>query len=141
VRVFEKTDYNVDERHGRGHQTGIRARRARRGGGGGVFPEFNNRPLTGRPALGSGRDADHRSAISRRLRKIVALIAVFIGLVVLLRSIWLAVAAEISACWSASVGRFGLGDGLAVGELNLPPRWSSSSRLIGIGNGLSDPGA
>jgi predicted RND superfamily exporter protein len=78
------------------------------------FPEFNV-GVTGRPAL----EADEmRSTDTDSTRaEIVALTAVFIGLVVLLRSVWLAVAAELA-----------LGVGIAwtfawatvtLGELNL----------------------
>lgn len=57
------------------------------------FPEFTV-DLTGRPVL----EADEMSTTDRdsTISEIVALSAVFIGLVLLLRSIWLAVAAELA---------------------------------------------
>lgn len=78
------------------------------------FPEFNV-GLTGRPAL----DADEMRITDQDTRRaeVLALVSVFIGLVVALRSIWLAL-----------VGEFALGVGigwtfgwatLTVGELNL----------------------
>ncbi len=110
VRVYENTDYSS---MGGMAETinGIRAaaRDAAR-----PFPEFNV-ALTGRPAL----EADEMLTTDRDSRRseIVALIAVFIGLVVLLRSAWLAIAAEVSLL--VGIGwTFGWAT-ISVGELNL----------------------
>ncbi len=78
------------------------------------YPELRG-GVTGRPALEADEmrttDADTRRA------EIVALTAVFIGLVVLLRSIWLALVAELSL--GVGIGwTFGWAT-LSVGELNL----------------------
>jgi hypothetical protein len=76
--------------------------------------EFNV-GVTGRPAL----DADEMETTDRDSNRseIIAAIAVFIGLVVMLRSLWLALAAEIclgvGICWT-----FGWAT-ISVGELNL----------------------
>ena len=78
------------------------------------FPEFNV-GLTGRNVL----DADEDRTTDRDGRKseIVALIVVFIGLAVFLRSIWLAVVAEFSL--AVAIGwTFGWAT-ISVGELNL----------------------
>ena len=78
------------------------------------FPEFTV-GLTGRPVL----DADEDQVTDRDSRRseIVALIAVFIGLVVMLRSAWLALAAELAL--AIGIGwTFGYAT-LAVGRLNL----------------------
>ena len=78
------------------------------------FPEFVRHH---RPA-GPGRRRDRRPpTTTRRIAEIVALSAVFIGLVCALRSLWLALAAEI--CLAVGIGwTFGWAT-LAVGELNL----------------------
>jgi uncharacterized protein len=78
------------------------------------FPEFKV-GVTGRPAL----DADEMETTDRDSNRaeILAMIAVFIGLVVMLRSIWLALAAEI--CLAVGIGwTFGWAT-VSVGELNL----------------------
>jgi predicted RND superfamily exporter protein len=78
------------------------------------FPEFHF-GVTGRPAL----DADEMRSTDRDSNKaeIVAVIVVFIGLVVSLKSVWLAVVAEI--CLGVGIGwTFGWAE-LAVGQLNL----------------------
>jgi predicted RND superfamily exporter protein len=78
------------------------------------FPEFHF-GVTGRPAL----DADEMRSTDRDSNKaeIVAVIVVFIGLVVSLKSVWLAVVAEI--CLGVGIGwTFGWAE-LTVGELNL----------------------
>ena len=70
---------------------------------------------TGRPAL----DADEMTTTDRdsTIAEIIAAVAVFIGLVVMLRSLWLAIAAEISL--AVGIGwTFGWAT-LSVGELNL----------------------
>lgn len=71
--------------------------------------------VTGRPAL----EADEMRTTDRdsTLAEVVALSVVFVGLVVALRSVWLALAAEISL--GVAIGwTFGWAE-LAVGELNL----------------------
>lgn len=71
--------------------------------------------VTGRPAL----DADEMDTTDRDSSRaeILAMAAVFIGLVVMLRSIWLALAAEI--CLAVGIGwTFGWAT-ISVGELNL----------------------
>jgi predicted RND superfamily exporter protein len=78
------------------------------------FPEFTV-GTTGRPAL----DADELSATDRdsTIAEIIAAIAVFIGLTVMLRSLWLALAAEIAL--GVGIGwTFGWAT-ISVGELNL----------------------
>ena len=78
------------------------------------YPEFSV-GLTGRPVL----DADEDEITDRDSRRseVVALIAVFIGLVVMLRSAWLAFAAELAL--AAGIGwTFGYAT-LSVGRLNL----------------------
>jgi predicted RND superfamily exporter protein len=78
------------------------------------FPEFTF-GTTGRPALDAdeSKTTDHDSMLS----EIVALSAVFIGLVWALRSIWLALAAEI--CLAVGIGwTFGWAT-VSVGKLNL----------------------
>ena len=78
------------------------------------FPEFKV-GVTGRPAL----DADEMETTDRDSDRaeVLAMIAVFIGLVVMLRSIWLALAAEI--CLAVGIGwTFGWAT-VSVGELNL----------------------
>jgi hopanoid biosynthesis associated RND transporter like protein HpnN len=78
------------------------------------FAEFSF-GVTGRPAL----DADEMRSTDRDSSKaeIVAVIVVFIGLMVSLKSVWLAVVAEI--CLGVGIGwTFGWAE-LAVGELNL----------------------
>lgn len=81
---------------------------------GAAYPEFMV-GLTGRPVL----EADEMVTTDRDSRRseIAALIVVFIGLVLLLRSIWLAVTAEIALL--VGIGwTFGWAT-LSVGELNL----------------------
>jgi len=78
------------------------------------FPEFHV-ATTGRPALDADEmltsDADSTRA------EVIALIVVFAGLVIFLRSVWMAAAAEISL--AVSIGwTFGWAT-LSVGELNL----------------------
>jgi predicted RND superfamily exporter protein len=78
------------------------------------YPEFKV-GLSGRPALEADEmrttDADSNKA------EIVALIAVFIGLAVVLRSMWLALAGEIALC--VGIGwTFGWAT-VSIGELNL----------------------
>ena len=78
------------------------------------FPEFTF-GTTGRPAL----DADEMSSTDRdsTIAEIVAAIAVFVGLLVMLRSLWLALAAEIAL--AVGIGwTFGWAT-VSVGELNL----------------------
>ncbi len=78
------------------------------------FPEFNV-ALTGRPVL----DTDEMQTTDRDSRRseIVALTVVFIGLMVMLRSFWLALAAELAL--AVGIGwTFGYAT-LAVGRLNL----------------------
>jgi predicted RND superfamily exporter protein len=78
------------------------------------FPEFSF-GTTGRPALDADESetTDHDSMLS----EIVALSAVFVGLVVALRSLWLALAAEI--CLAVGIGwTFGWAT-VSVGKLNL----------------------
>jgi hopanoid biosynthesis associated RND transporter like protein HpnN len=78
------------------------------------FPEFSF-GVTGRPAL----DADEMRTTDRDSNKAEALAVavIFVGLVIFLRSVWLAVAAEI--CLGFGIGwTFGWAE-LAVGELNL----------------------
>jgi len=79
-----------------------------------AYPEFSV-GLTGRPVL----DADEDEITDRDSRRseIVALIAVFIGLVVMLRSVWLAFAAELAL--AVGLGwTFGYAT-ISVGRLNL----------------------
>ena len=78
------------------------------------FPEFRV-GVTGRPAL----DADEMRTSDRDSTRaeVVALSVVFVGLVFALRSVWLAVAAEISLGFGIG-WTFGWAE-LAVGELNL----------------------
>ncbi|MEA2710259.1 MAG: uncharacterized protein QOF78_2860 [Phycisphaerales bacterium] len=78
------------------------------------FPEFTT-GVTGRPAL----EADEMSTTDRDSNRaeIIAVIAVFIGLVVMLRSVWLALAGEIAL--GVGIGwTFGWAT-ISVGELNL----------------------
>ncbi len=78
------------------------------------FSEFKA-GVTGRPAL----EADEMSTTDRDSTRaeVIALVVVFIGLVLFLRSVWLAVAAEISL--GVAIGwTFGWAE-LTVGELNL----------------------
>ncbi|HEX4792782.1 MAG TPA: MMPL family transporter [Humisphaera sp.] len=78
------------------------------------FPEFKI-GVTGRPALA----ADEMKTTDRDSHRaeILAMVAVFIGLVAMLRSIWLALAAEI--CLAVGIGwTFGWAT-FSVGELNL----------------------
>jgi hopanoid biosynthesis associated RND transporter like protein HpnN len=78
------------------------------------FPEFSF-GVTGRPAL----DADEMRSTDNdsNLAEAIAITAVFIGLVVALKSVWLAVAAEVSL--GVGIGwTFGWAE-LSVGELNL----------------------
>jgi predicted RND superfamily exporter protein len=109
VRVYEKPNFSSG-----GMERTITAIRAAMNEAAANYPEFKV-GLTGRPAL----EADEMATTDRDSERseIVALIAVFIGLVVLLRSIWLAVAAEISLlvgiAWT-----FGWAT-ISVGELNL----------------------
>jgi uncharacterized protein len=110
IRVYERDDYTSMDSLAN-IVDGIRdsARRSVA-----AFPEFQV-GTTGRPAL----EADEMITTDRDARRseIVALIAVFIGLVLLLRSIWLAIAAEISLL--VGIGwTFGWIT-LSVGELNL----------------------
>jgi hopanoid biosynthesis associated RND transporter like protein HpnN len=78
------------------------------------FPEFTV-GITGRPAL----EADEMSTTDRDSHRaeIVALSVIFVGLVLFLRSIWLAVVAEISLGFGIG-WTFGWAE-LAVGQLNL----------------------
>lgn len=79
-----------------------------------AFSEFTV-GITGRPAI----DADEMRITDRDSNRAesIAMIAVFIGLVVMLRSVWLALAAEI--CLAVGIGwTFGYAT-LVVGELNL----------------------
>lgn len=79
-----------------------------------AFPDFTV-GVTGRPALDGDemRTTDHDS----NLAEAFALSAVFLGLVVMLRSFWLALAAEI--CLGVGIGwTFGWAT-ISVGELNL----------------------
>ena len=110
IRVYERNDFTsmgslakiVDGIRTTAHQSAA------------SFSEFQV-GVTGRPAL----EADEMVTTDRDARRseIVALIAVFIGLVLLLRSIWLAIAAEISLL--VGIGwTFGWIT-LSVGELNL----------------------
>ncbi len=110
IRVYERDDFTSMGSLGR-IVDGIRDS-ARRSAA--AFPEFQV-GITGRPAL----EADEMITTDRDAHRseIVALIAVFIGLVLLLRSIWLAVVAEISLL--VGIGwTFGWIT-LSVGELNL----------------------
>jgi len=78
------------------------------------FPEFRT-GVTGRPAL----EADEMRTTDRDSNRaeIIAIIAVFIGLVVMLRSVWLALAGEIAL--GVGIGwTFGWAT-VSVGELNL----------------------
>ncbi|HZL35219.1 MAG TPA: MMPL family transporter [Tepidisphaeraceae bacterium] len=78
------------------------------------FPEFNI-GTTGRPAL----DADEMASTDRdsTIAEIIAAVVVFIGLVVMLRSLWLALAAELAL--GVGIGwTFGWAT-ISVGELNL----------------------
>src|SRR5262249_9075664 len=78
------------------------------------FPEFTA-GVTGRPVL----EADEMRTTDRDSRKaeVVALILVFAGMVVVLRSVWLAIAAELAL--AVGIGwTFGWAT-IAVGELNL----------------------
>jgi hypothetical protein len=79
-----------------------------------AFPEFTV-ALTGRPAL----DADEMGTtdIDSHRAETVALIVVFIGMAIMLRSLWLALAAELAL--AIGIGwTFGWAT-LALGELNL----------------------
>jgi predicted RND superfamily exporter protein len=110
VRVFENDDYSsmgglADVINGIRTATADAAK---------DFPEFNV-ALTGRPAL----EADEMVTTDRDSRRseICALIAVFIGLVLLLRSFWLAVTAEIALL--VGIGwTFGWAT-VTIGQLNL----------------------
>ena len=78
------------------------------------FPEFVV-GVTGRPAL----DADEMRTTDRDTRRaeIIAVSVVFVGLIIMFRSLWLALAAEIAL--AVAIGwTFGLAT-IAVGELNL----------------------
>lgn len=109
VRVYEKPDFSSG-----GMERIMDKIRAAMTQAASAFPEFKV-GLTGRPAL----EADEMATTDRDSARseIVALIAVFVGLVLLLRSIWLAVAAEISLL--VGIGwTFGWAT-ISVGELNL----------------------
>ncbi len=89
IKVYERHDFTTQ--NGLEHTIdGIRATIARASQ---PFPEFKA-ALTGRPAL----EADEMATTDRdaRLSEIAALSAVFVGLMLLLRSFWLAVVAEIA---------------------------------------------
>ena len=110
VRVFEKTNYTSMG----GLSESIDGIRNAMNEEAKKFPEFTV-ALTGRPAL----EADEMVTTDRDSRKseICALTAVFVGLVVLFRSIWLAIAAEISLL--VGIGwTFGWA-ALTIGSLNL----------------------
>ena len=89
IRVFERENYASKS----GVTDVIEAIRATTKAAADKFPQFNV-DLTGRPVL----EADEMKTTDEDARKaeIAALSAVFLGLVFLLRSIWLAVAAEIA---------------------------------------------
>jgi predicted RND superfamily exporter protein len=79
-----------------------------------VFPEFHV-GVTGRPAL----EADQMEAtnVDSHKAEVIALIVVFIGMAVMLRSLWLALAAEI-ALGVGIAWTFGWAT-VAIGQLNL----------------------
>jgi predicted RND superfamily exporter protein len=109
VRVYEKPNFSSGgmERTMNGIRSAMKQAAS-------AFPEFKV-GLTGRPAL----EADEMATTDRDSQRseIIALLAVFIGLVLLLRSIWLAIAAEISLL--VGIGwTFGWAT-ISVGELNL----------------------
>jgi predicted RND superfamily exporter protein len=89
IKVFEQDDFTQKDSLSRAID-GIRRTIADAGK---AFPRFKV-ALTGRPAL----EADEMATTDRdaRLSEIAALSAVFVGLVLLLRSFWIAVAAEIA---------------------------------------------
>jgi hypothetical protein len=110
IRVYEQTNYA--SLNGMAEVIdGIRNAAIQAGA---AYPEFTV-GLTGRPVL----EADEMVTTDRDSRRseIAALIVVFIGLVLLLRSIWLAVAAELALLvgigWTFGWATF------SVGELNL----------------------
>jgi predicted RND superfamily exporter protein len=110
VRVFEKAAYNsmtaISET--------IEAIRSAAKDVAKGYPEFTI-SVTGRPAL----EADEMRTTDRDSHKaeVVAMIAVLIGLIVMLKSVWLAIAGEITL--SIGIGwTFGWAT-LSVGELNL----------------------
>lgn len=79
-----------------------------------AFPEFRT-GITGRPALEG--DELRTTNVDARTAEILALSAIFIGLVVLLRSVWLAIVTEIGL--GVGIGwTFGWAT-VSVGELNL----------------------
>ena len=110
IKVFERNDFSAvtaganvisEIRRGVGEASG-------------AYPEFKV-GLTGRPVL----DADQDQITDRDSRRseIIALIVVFLGLLVMLRSAWLALAAELAL--AVGIGwTFGYAT-LAVGRLNL----------------------
>jgi uncharacterized protein len=80
----------------------------------GAYPEFRV-GLTGRPVLDA--DEDQITDQDSRRSEIIALIVVFLGLLIMLRSAWLALAAELAL--AVGIGwTFGYAT-LAVGRLNL----------------------
>ena len=110
VKVFPRTDYaslTAISEAVEGIEAAVRD-------AAGAFPEFRV-GLTGRPAL----DAAEMRTTDRDTKRaeVVALTAVFIGLAVVLRSVWLALAGEIAL--GVGIGwTFGWAT-VAVGELNL----------------------
>jgi predicted RND superfamily exporter protein len=110
VRVFERAEYNsmtaISET--------IEAIRDTAKDVAKDYPEFTV-AITGRPAL----EADEMRTTDRDSHKaeIIAMIAVLIGLIIMLRSIWLALAGEIALC--VGIGwTFGWAT-ISIGELNL----------------------
>lgn len=110
VRVYERHDYTSMTAISEAVEAIDKAVREAAG----PFPEFAV-GLTGRPAL----DADEMRTTDRdsHVSEIIALSAVFVGLVVALRSVWLALAGELAL--GVGIGwTFGWAT-LSVGELNL----------------------
>jgi predicted RND superfamily exporter protein len=110
VRIYHREDYTsltaISET--------VEALRAAVQAASAPFPEFTT-GVTGRPAL----EADEMRTTDRDSNRaeVLAVIAIFIGLVVMLRSVWLALAGEIAL--GVGIGwTFGWAT-ISVGELNL----------------------
>ncbi|QOV89409.1 MMPL family transporter [Humisphaera borealis] len=110
IQVYPKQNYSSLT----GVSETVEAIRGAVAGVAGGYPEFRV-GITGRPAL----EADEMRTTDRDSTRseIVALSAVFIGLVVMFRSLWRAVAATIALCTAIGI-TFGWA-AIAVGELNL----------------------
>jgi hypothetical protein len=110
IKVFEREDFSAVT----AGATVVSEIRRGVGEACGAYPEFKV-GLTGRPVLDA--DQDQITDQDSRRSEIIALIFVFLGLLVMLRSAWLALAAELAL--AVGIGwTFGYAT-LAVGRLNL----------------------